>query len=216
MRHLRKRDFWPIEEKLSSYSEDDLFDVIELLYDLVSQPTEGFYHEYENCGMHYSKYNQPSGQAEFRAEINEILSDYKDGYELAENGEIVEKADKGLETLLSAKLPSSAGENAQHRMEEAIALFRKRHASVTDRQNAVLMLAGIFETLRPKLKGVITQKDESDLFNIANNFEIRHQNDKQKTQYDRPLWLSWMFYFYLATLHFATRRLDVSSHTPVV
>ena len=33
---LRKLDLWPIETKTDNYSEDDLFDVIELLYELVS------------------------------------------------------------------------------------------------------------------------------------------------------------------------------------
>ncbi len=208
LRHLRKSDLWPVRERLDSYSEDDLFDVIEILYDLVSEPLEGAYHSYENCGMHYSTFNQPSGRAKFRSEINEILSDYREGYELAEAGEIVEKADKGLETLLSAKLPSSSEQNLQARLEEAIALFRRRHATLTERHNAVRMLADILEELRPRLKVALSKKDESDLFNIANNFEIRHRNEKQKNQYDRSLWLSWMFYFYVATLHFATRRLD--------
>ena len=31
LRHLRKPSLWPIMEKLGDYSEDDLFDVIELL-----------------------------------------------------------------------------------------------------------------------------------------------------------------------------------------
>jgi hypothetical protein len=57
------------------------------------------------------------------------------------------------------------------------------------------------------LKNVITKNDEGDLFNIANNFAIRHDNEEQKTSYDRALWLSWMFYFYLATLHYAARKL---------
>jgi len=69
------------------------------------------------------------------------------------------------------------------------------------------MLADILESLRPKLKLVLTHKDEDDLFNIANNFGIRHKNERQKTDYD-PLWLSWMFYYYLATIHFVTRRLE--------
>ncbi len=208
LQHLRKRDLWPITEKLNGYSEDDLFDVIELLYDLVSEGTDGYYHSYGDCGMHYSNFNQPSGQAKFRVEINGILADYGEGYELAENGEIVEKADKGLETLLTAKLPNLLEADAIRIIEEAIALFRRRHATPIDRKNAVRMLADIYEVLRPKLKGVITTKDEGDLFNIANNFAIQHNNDKQKTQYDRSLWLSWMFYFYLATLHLALRRLE--------
>ena len=208
LQRLRKRDLWPILEKLSAYSEDDIFDIIEILYDLVSEGTDGVYHSYGDCGMHYSKFNQPSGQAKFRAEINGILADYGEGYELAENGEIVEKADKGLETLLTAKLPNLLETDAIRNVEEAIALFRRRHATPIDRKNAVRMLADTFEVLRPKLKGVITTRDEGDLFNIANNFAIRHNNDKQKTRYDRSLWLSWMFYFYLATLHFAARRLE--------
>lgn len=208
MRHLRKNHLWPILDQLDIYSEDDLFDVIELLYDLVSEPTEGTYHSYSNCGMHYEKFNQPAGQAKFRSEINDILADYKHGFELAENGEIVEKADRGLDSLLSAKLPQSAGDDAAHRMEEAIGLFRKRQSSATDRRNAVRMLADLFEHLRPKLHAAITKNDERDLFNIANNFAIRHHNDKQKTKYDESLWLSWMFYFYLGTLHLAIRRLD--------
>jgi hypothetical protein len=213
---LRKNNLWPIVENLVSYSEDDLFDVIELLYDLVSEGTEGFYHSYGECGMHYSEFNQPAGQAKFRAEINGILGDYDKGYELAENGEIVEKSDKGLESLLTAQLPDSIGGSVKSSMEEAIALFRRRHASLSDRHNAVRMLADIFESLRKRLKSTITQKDESDLFSIANNFEIRHRNEKQKAKYDKSLWLSWMFYFYLATLHLAVRRLDISERSLTV
>jgi hypothetical protein len=210
---LRKEYLWPIPACLSSYLEDDLFDVIELLYDLVSEPKEGEYHSYNDCGMHYHTFNQPSGRAKFRSEINEFLSDYGDGFELAENGEIIEKADKGLDTLLSRRLPSSVGPELDRHMIEAIALFRRRHASLEDRRNAVRMLADLFESLRPKLESAITSKDESDLFNLANNFEIRHRNEKQKKQYDKALWLSWMFYFYLATLHFACRKLEGSSTT---
>jgi hypothetical protein len=211
LRNLRKPDLWPVPEKLWDYSEEDLFDVIELLYDLVSEPVDGTYHSYNECGMHYTTFNQPSGQAKFRSEINDILSDYKEGYELAENGEIVEKADKGLDSLFDANLPVSNGKDASQLMEDAIKIFRRRGATITERRNAVRMLADIFEQLRPRLNRVMTRKDESDLFNLANNFAIRHQNDRQKTQYDRALWLSWMFYFYLATLHFATRRLEKNS-----
>lgn len=53
------------------------------------------------------------------------------------------------------------------------------------------------EYLRKDLKSVITQKDDGDLFQIVNNFGIRHYNDKQKTNYDRAVWLSWMFHFLL-------------------
>ena len=41
LRQLRKSGLWPISDHLHLYSEDDLFDVIELTYDLVSKPTDG-------------------------------------------------------------------------------------------------------------------------------------------------------------------------------
>src|SRR6185312_9921346 len=37
---LRKENIWPIRQFLDNYSEDDLFDVIEFLYDQVSKPTK--------------------------------------------------------------------------------------------------------------------------------------------------------------------------------
>jgi hypothetical protein len=61
------------------------------------------------------------------------------------------------------------------------------------------------EFIRPEIEKNISSKDESDLFNIVNNFGIRHHNTKQKTNYDRNIWLSWMFYYYLATLHACLR-----------
>ena len=53
-----------------------------------------------------------------------------------------------------------------------------------------------------------SKPDEGDLFNIVNNFGIRHHNDAQKTQYDKPIWYSWMFYYDLATIHAAVRLIE--------
>ena len=55
--------------------------------------------------------------------------------------------------------------------------------------------------MRNRLGGVLTRKDESDLFELANRFGIRHHNEQQKTDYDRGIWHPWMFYYYLATIH---------------
>jgi hypothetical protein len=65
----------------------------------------------------------------------------------------------------------------------------------------VRQLADVLEFLRPKLKGTLHSKDEDDLFRIANNFGIRHHNPKQKTKYDEQVWLDWIFYCYLNTIH---------------
>jgi len=41
----------------------------------------------------------------------------------------------------------------------------------------------------------------------ANNFSIRHFNDRQKADYESPTWISWMFYVNLSTIHLITRLL---------
>jgi uncharacterized Zn finger protein len=89
--------------------------------------------------------------------------------------------------------------------------YRRRGSTIDERRQAVRDLADVLEYLRPRVQELLTNKDESDLFNIANNFGIRHHNDKQKTGYDAGLWLSWMFYFYLSTIHVVLRKIEHQS-----
>ena len=50
-------------------------------------------------------------------------------------------------------------------------------------------------------------RDDKLIFDIVNNFEIRHHNPKQSGNYDKAIWYSWMFHFYLATYHAVVRLL---------
>lgn len=200
LRKLRK-DLWPVDDSWETYGEEDLFDAIELLFDLVSAPVDGFYHGYSDCGWHYESFDRQSGQNKYCDEINDIIQDYADGYELSSDGEILLGAHQGLEDLLVTHLPELNTENVETRIERAILKFRRYRSSVDERREAVRSLADVLEYLRPRLREVLLSKDESDLFNIANNFGIRHHNPNQKTAYDPDVWLNWMFYFYLATIH---------------
>lgn len=202
---LRKEDIWPIWKQIESYSEDDLFDVIEFLYDNVSKPVDGYYHSYGNCGMHYSTFNRTEGQAEFRAALNPILASYEEGFQLSEDGEVLTMPETGMSQLLEATLPKHDPNNIEARIEAATNRFRRHKSSLEDRKHALRDLADVLEFLRPQVASVLTSKDEADLFNIANNFGIRHHNDKQKTNYDAAIWYSWMFYYYLATIHACLR-----------
>jgi hypothetical protein len=208
LRKLRKPNLWPIYTSCEKFTEDDLFDVIEFLYDYVSKPLDGYFHNYNECGWHYQTFNADDGRKEFRDEINDILQDYKEGYELSANGEILALSEKGLENLLQANLPSRDPENIENRVNNAVLKFRRYRSSIDDRRDAIRDLADVLEFLRPKLKTVITRHDENDLFNIANNFGIRHHNDSQKTEYEKAIWYSWMFYYYLATIHATIRLIE--------
>ncbi len=217
--HLRKSSqqrivpIYPIVGNCKHYSEEDLLDMIEFLYDHVSKPVDGFYHNYSNCGWHYQTFDKQAGQQYFREEVNSLLVDYGDGYELTADGEIVTLESQGIEHLINATLPDYDAENVEERVAVAISKFRSRYSSSDDRRDAVRDLADVLEFLRPELKKVLIKQDESDLFNIANNFGLRHHDGKQKVDYDKNIWYSWMFYYYLATIHAAVRLINKSRST---
>lgn len=206
---LRKNNIWPIRANCENYSEDDLFDVIEFLHEYVSKPIDGTYHSWNNCGMHWETFNKLEGQKEFRTKINELLNLYKSPFLLSDTGDILTKPEKGFERIFEADIPSD-DKNVYSRVEAAIIKFRRHTATLDDKRQAVRDLADVLEYLRPKLRSLLTSKDESDLFNIANNFGIRHHNEKQKSNYDAAIWLSWMFYFYLSTIHVILRKMETT------
>lgn len=203
---IRKRELWPIATHAQGYSEDDLFDLIEFLFQHVSKPIDGTLHSWGGCGMHWETFSQRAGQDEYREEMNRMLSHYKRKFELTPTGEVLAQPVEGFEAILKADVPSTDA-NITRRVNAAVVNFRRHGSSIDDRRQAVRDLVDVLEYLRPKVKTFLTTKDEGDLFNIANNFGIRHLNDKQKTSYDAAIWLSWMFYFYLATIHVVLRKI---------
>lgn len=204
---IRKNNIWPISKHYDHYSEDDLFDIIEFLYQNASKPLDHTSHGQNNTCIHWQKFNKSLGQKEFREKINELLDLYVNPFVLSFKGAIQSKPEKGFEKIFEAKVPTE-DENIQARIEAAKSKFLRHGASLDDRRHAVRDLADILEYIRPQLKKFLSKNDESDLFNIANNFGIRHLNEKQKTNYDAALWLSWMFYLYLSTIHVVLRKIE--------
>ena len=195
-----KREIWPVAPMLGSYSEADLFDMIEFLFDHVSKPQQKTWHDWNGCGNHYSDFSSELGQEEYRARLNPILERYGPGYELNARGEIMQLSPSGLKHLLDAQLPTRDA-TVTEKVRNAIDQFRRYGSSIGERQQAVRDLADVLEWIRPQIKTALLRKDEQELFELANNFGIRHLNRKQKLDYDKAVWLSWMFYHYLATLN---------------
>jgi hypothetical protein len=192
-------------------TEDNIFDTIEFLYDLASKPDEE-YRVTDDSGFSYWewKYDEAAGRAEFRSKANAFLADYQPGYELTEQGEIVELGAHGLRHIFNAEIIRYDEENVDSRVRAAISKWRSRHSTIREKKEAIRELADVFEWLKKtgKLSAVLDRKDESAIFEIANNFGIRHANPKQKTNYDQGIWYSWMFHFYLATYHATIRLLN--------
>ena len=205
-RKTRRIITYPFSDLMNNLDEDTFFDLIELFHDTISFPVEGFYHSYSGCGYHYNKFDAEKGQEEYRKNINEILLDYGDGYEINKNGEIQILLTPGLKELTDASVPVKQDENIRitYKLNRAINKYRDRHSDFGDRKEAVRELADILEYLRPTIKIEMLSKDENELFNIANNFAIRHNRDNQKEDYNL-VWLSWIFYLFLSTIHLCIR-----------
>lgn len=205
-RKLRRNGLWPLGTSIAEYDEDDMFDMIEFLFDHSSEGVDGTFHQYSDCGWHYAKFDAHAGREVFRREINDLLRDYGAGYELSLDGEILRLPDDEFAPMLSANLPHNDITNVRERVEAAKLKYRRR--ALSERRDAVRDLADVLEFLRPEVRQVLHSRDEADLFNLANNFGIRHHARAQKTDYDPSIWLSWAFYYYLATIHACLRLIE--------
>ena len=201
---VKKEKLWPIKSHLNEYTEDDLFDMIEFLFHYVSKPIDGFDHTHEDCGMHWETFDKIQGQHYYVDKINELLLLYKNKFELSENGQILNKPKEGFQPLFDADVPSD-DEKIKSRINSAIIMYRRHGATKDDRRQAVRDLSDVLEYIRPLVKSKLTKKDDDALFNIANNFGIRHYKKSQQKEYD-PAWLSWIFYLYLSTIHLVLRK----------
>lgn len=188
-KHIRRLEVFPVKAHWDAYDEDTLFDVMELLFDHAAVGTGGTFHRHLDCGWHYTEFDELEGKHTVRLAFNDLLSDYKAGFELSATGEIVALAPEGLSELY-APLSSGCDPSAvQARTAAAIAKFRRRGASPDDWRDAVRDLFDVLEYLRPQAKARLTRADERDLFIMANEFSIRHHNTRQRPNYDRSIWL---------------------------
>ncbi|HWJ64590.1 MAG TPA: hypothetical protein VNS19_21635 [Acidimicrobiales bacterium] len=196
---IGKADLW--STPTTSWTLDDLCDAIEVLHDLAARPTAEYFHNYFDCGWHLKKWSIASGRRLYTWQVNALLESSDLGLRLADTGEdtgrVVELAPSPLEPLVSDVLDvrDASGDEVAH----AIAMFRRRGADRNDQRLAIIELARVLESRRPFIKQVLNSKDEGVLFGLANSFDLRHNDHKQKPAYGDEF-LPWIFYYYLATL----------------
>lgn len=194
----------------SQITEDHVFDTLEFLYDHVSKPGE-WIQMTSDSGYNYADYDgydDDMGKEEFQQKANSFLCDYRTGYELTKNGIVLAAGTDGLQHIINAEIIPYDEANVDSRVRHAILKWRNRNLALSEKKEAIRELADVFEWLKKtkRLDRILDKKDDSAIFDIANNFAIRHHNPIQKTLYDKNVWYSWMFHFYLATYH-ATIRL---------
>jgi len=203
---LGRPDLWPLQPE--NWDTDTFFGLIEVFHDLVARPRLWWFHD--DCGdIHPGNFDTDAGRRVYRALVNRILDQTGVELRLAESGEdigrLVHLADEGRTDLIQRALACPEPTVAS-RIRHAIALFRDRNASEHNKRSAIVALAGVLEERRPLLRDTLLRGDENALFQIANQFALRHHDAQQRTDYD-PIFLDWVFWWYLATLELTDRLL---------
>lgn len=213
-------EWWPLGPQEDptcieyEWPDELLLDLVEALHDFVARPRQRWFHALHN-EHDYKAFNQRAGQAVYRWRINALLDRSDLGLRLSDSGSdaglLVEVTGDARDDLVGRVL--GRGEPAvADRVEHAVALFRHRGATREAKRDATKALADVLEQRKTLVKSGLLTKDSSMLFQIANEFDIRHMNDRQKADYD-PLLLDWVFWCYLATIDL-TNRLIKQQDTP--
>ncbi|WP_371400852.1 hypothetical protein OHA10_23090 [Kribbella sp. NBC_00662] len=201
---------WPLDAAYLAADQNTFFDVIEVLNDRVSRPRSRWFHSYNGCGWHYADFSPAEGRLVYQAMVNGLLEKTALGVRLATDGEDAgrlvvgtDDARSDLTHRMATREDAETGDIVRH----ALSMFRQRGATEHHKRSAAIALAGVLERRRGLLKTSLLRKDEGALFQIANEFAVRHQRADQKDDYD-PVFLDWVFYWYLATVELTDRILD--------
>lgn len=210
-RELGVESLWPLEQRRLVADMDLFFDVVELLHDLISRPLTRSPHNYGGCGWHHENFEIEPGRVVYRWRVNKIFARSDLGLRLAEEGEdigrLVTVTDDARAELVQAVVARDDGEPADQ-VRHALALFRGRGADRNQKRSAVAVLALVLEERRYNvLTDALAKSDRGALFDIANNFHVRHQDAKQKRDYDE-FYLDWIFWVYLASVELTNRVID--------
>lgn len=194
-----RRDIWPFPQYLPHFEEALLFSLIELLYDYVTVPTKTYNDTHYNCGIHVLEGDKEQGKQEYRENINDLLKNYQDGFELTLEGTIQRIPPSGLVRLIE-KLPKTADpDNINIRVQTAVKTYLRYSSTLMDKKGVLLELGNVLDFLEESKLG-ISKKDDSDLFRILNNFDLRHFRQAQSRDYSSEIWYDWFFFTFLASI----------------
>jgi len=209
---VNRQHLLPTAENVNKATRDDLFDLIEYFYDYVAKPTQSHNHAWNKCGIHVHEAVARDGRREWRSEWNLTLGRMEPPHRLTEQGVIeLLPEPRGLKELVDERTPYGDEENVDSKVDRACKLFFSRNVTNEDRLDCLRELAAVLEFLREKATSILPSNEERELFTIANNFGIRHHNERQKTGYRKELFYPWIFHSYLAAIDLLARAKRAST-----
>lgn len=186
----------PFYQTTAKYSEEEIFNLIELLHEHICLKSQIAFRKFEYDTLEevveYSKQT-------FRDRINMQIHYYSIGWELTGEGYIREMISNELQELVNNTSIYGDENNVDSRIRGAIKQFLKYGAKELDKKGALIEIGGALEYIRKELEDVIPKEEVNDIFNLLNNFDLRHNNTLKKNGYDTAIYYPWMFYIFIST-----------------
>ncbi|MBU3185684.1 hypothetical protein [Clostridium estertheticum] len=194
--HLGKEGMFPIDEHINRYSIDELFTVIEMLYEHIAVI------DFFEWGV-----DQREIQPQFRNTTNNILKLYNDGYYLNESGHILNLPNDAVLELINEDLPCDTPITVIDKVNSATKMFFHFSSTRDEKGKAICLLEDILEPLRKDLAKITHDEWDTSvkvydklLFELVNKYGLRHNKPNEINDYSKDIWHEWMFHFYLATV----------------
>lgn len=154
-----------------------------------------------------SKVEKELAQEEFSEYVNNILKAYKDGYYLVPTtGFIMEQPNQALKRQLEYD-GQDMPQDVYEQLKSASQNYYRFDADIESKKKAIASLADILENVRTEAKELFNSefhvpKNEHDklIFDVVNNYNIRHNNQFQKNDYSKDIWYDWMMQYYTSTI----------------
>lgn len=217
---------WPFSG--DPVSEIDVVPYVEGLFQIVSKPVEGWYHQF--CGRtHPKKFDKGAGRYDYTVAVNRILEVLGTGYRLR-SGRMVGLGSPVLSGLVAEPLPFLGDDHLRSLVEDAVHGFQT--ADPARRYAAVRSLADAYERVKSMLepgnkaesvKGLIARlSPEAGLgdhlnsvframTDLSNDKAIRHHEVGHEAVRDDDELIDFLFYAYYNVIRLSLRKLDGES-----
>ena len=192
---LQNTEVWPIYQNIDNYDEVMIFTVIEILYDHIA------FYDYNQEEIH-----KEEPREEYVEHINNLLKAYKNGFYLEpSSGYIMGLPNQALQEQLNTEIKDFP-DDVIEKMSSASRMYYRFDSSMEEKKKAINILADILEPIRDNVKDIFDKdhlgKKPHDklIFDIVNNFNVRHNKDNQKLDYSKEIWYDWMMQYYTSVI----------------
>ncbi|SHO67422.1 hypothetical protein SAMN02745172_04100 [Pseudoxanthobacter soli DSM 19599] len=196
---LKKKNVWPIEYKILSYSEEDFFDIVEYIYHHISVPVDGRPARNCLCRKHWTVFDRDAAKAKFRREVNALLESYRGDFEMSANGQVLQKANPGFEALVEAEPPT---DNADIRgaIDAALVKFRKPGVTLDGRREAVRALSAVLRRIENHARSAAAEPGNEFLVEFSHG--VRALKDQRWADRESdPVVVELLFHLHLSTIY---------------